>query len=456
MTCTTLKNPGARVNAPCGGRRDPDALEADSPAFHKLCSASWAVQLARSVITNKSIPFGAVVVYAAACAWRDRGPALGDLNDEGNPVRNAAATPPGGWPALVGVTPHTWRKWRAYAVSANLIEILSAGPLLRPVAKIEDSEQWARVEIAVLFHRNLSQRARRAFVALSLFRQSNDFVSVSIRKIGAHAGLERRHVQRALRELESIGALQPAGVRRYRVIKAALPGNSSRPQTGNSSRPFKSLRQESLPRINIKNHVRPDSARQAARPDTGPIDFTQFQNAYPKRSGSQPWKRAVKAAEARIKEGAQFSAMIDGARRYAEFCDAEGKAGTQFVMQAATFLGPERHYLEAWDPPLSKADALYQRNRQAAADWLESDASDAVLFNPPGDPERIMPAAAVVATTPPPPPPPPVETPESCLAKQKEDAAKVAETIDTLDGADDRLSRSLAKFGRTMLAAKVA
>ena len=225
--------------SPCGGRRDPDALEADSPAFHKLCSASWAVQIGRSVITNKSIPFGAVVVYAAACAWRDRGQGFGYTDDEGDFIRNAASIPPGGWPALVGVMPHTWRRWRTAAVSANLIEIFSTGldQLLSPMVEIEDREQWARVEVAVLFHRNLSQRARRVFAALSLFRQSNDFVSISIRKIGDDAGLERRAVQRALRELAAIGVLKPAAGRGYLVIKSAPPGDSSPPLPGNNDRP---------------------------------------------------------------------------------------------------------------------------------------------------------------------------------------------------------------------------
>ena len=30
-------------------------------------------------------------------------------------------------------------------------------------------------------------------------------------------------------------------------------------------------------------------------------------------------------------------------------------------MQAATFFGPERHYLEAWPPPLSKMENTVNR-----------------------------------------------------------------------------------------------
>ena len=79
----------------------------------------------------------------------------------------------------------------------------------------------------------------------------------------------------------------------------------------------------------------------------------------------------MKAAGARIKDGSSFEAMVTGACRYAAFCDAAGKTDTEFVMQAATFLGPERHYLEPWTA-FSKADALYERNRRSGQEWLES------------------------------------------------------------------------------------
>ena len=223
MTIPNLKNDAERVN-----------LEAESPAFHKLCSDSWAVQIPRSVATSNR--FDAVVVYAAACAWRDRGQGFGHTDDEGVFTRNAAAIPPGGWPALVGVTPPTWRRWRDAAVSAKLIEIV-AGPerLLRPLAALQDGEQFSRVEIAFLFHRELSKQARRVLVALSLFRQEDGRVAISIRKIGDDAGLERRHVRRGLRKLEAMGALQSVGqtshgTLRYMVIKAPLPGNFGPPR----------------------------------------------------------------------------------------------------------------------------------------------------------------------------------------------------------------------------------
>ena len=113
------------------------------------------------------------------------------------------------------------------------------------------------------------------------------------------------------------------------------------------------------------------TARPAAIPVGQKLDFERFKAVYPERSGSQPWARAVKAANARSKEGSTFQSMIDGASRYSTYCADTGKTGTEFVMQAATFLGPDRHFLEAWNSPPSKADALADRNRQHAAECLD-------------------------------------------------------------------------------------
>ena len=42
------------------------------------------------------------------------------------------------------------------------------------------------------------------------------------------------------------------------------------------------------------------------------LDFEHFKAVYPKRSGAQPWSRAVKAANARLKDGEVFDEMVGG------------------------------------------------------------------------------------------------------------------------------------------------
>ncbi len=65
--------------------------------------------------------------------------------------------------------------------------------------------------------------------------------------------------------------------------------------------------------------------------------------------------------------------MINGACGYAAYCDATEKTGTEYVMQAATFQGPDTPFLDTWDPPLSKSERIHQHNLQAAADFLADD-----------------------------------------------------------------------------------
>jgi hypothetical protein len=90
----------------------------------------------------------------------------------------------------------------------------------------------------------------------------------------------------------------------------------------------------------------------AARPDL----FEEFRKAYPKRAGNQPWSRARKAWSARTKEGHSALDMIAGANRYAVWARATGKEGSELVLQAATFLGPDKPFLEAWALPAPKAN----------------------------------------------------------------------------------------------------
>ena len=103
-----------------------------------------------------------------------------------------------------------------------------------------------------------------------------------------------------------------------------------------------------------------------------PTEFEDFKKAYPQRSGAQPWSRALKAIRARLKEGSQWDAILAGANRYADYCDSVGRTGTEFVMQAATFCDPDKHFLEQWEPPPTKSELLQDKNADAAHEWMDA------------------------------------------------------------------------------------
>ncbi|ENF6040759.1 helix-turn-helix domain-containing protein [Citrobacter amalonaticus] len=85
-------------------------------------------------------------------------------------------------------------------------------------------------------------------------------------------------------------------------------------------------------------------------------EFEQAWQAYPKRAGGNSKSAAWKAWKARIKDGVTTEAMLAGVSRYAGYVRATGSEGTQFVKQAATFFGPDRHFEEAWQPPAGKTN----------------------------------------------------------------------------------------------------
>ena len=80
-------------------------------------------------------------------------------------------------------------------------------------------------------------------------------------------------------------------------------------------------------------------------------EFEQAWQAYPKRAGGNSKAAAWKAWKARIKDGVNTEAMLAGVNRYAGYVRATGSAGTQYVKQAATFFGPDRHFDESWQAP---------------------------------------------------------------------------------------------------------
>ncbi|HDX8328219.1 TPA: helix-turn-helix domain-containing protein [Raoultella ornithinolytica CD1_MRS_4] len=88
----------------------------------------------------------------------------------------------------------------------------------------------------------------------------------------------------------------------------------------------------------------------SAKQDYSP-DFETAWQAYPKRAGGNSKSGAFKAWKARLKDGVKPEDMLAGVKRYAAYARATGSVGTQFVKQAATFFGPDRHFEESWQAP---------------------------------------------------------------------------------------------------------
>lgn len=87
--------------------------------------------------------------------------------------------------------------------------------------------------------------------------------------------------------------------------------------------------------------------------------FEAFKAAYPKRGGSQPWPDARRAL-GKVLAGCsdpdeRLSMIVAGAERYAKFCQAVGKIGTELVMQASRFLN-QREFENDWEIPPSDGD----------------------------------------------------------------------------------------------------
>lgn len=86
------------------------------------------------------------------------------------------------------------------------------------------------------------------------------------------------------------------------------------------------------------------------RKNGGPSpEFEQAWLAYPRRLGGNPKKGAYRAWCATLKRGVSPQELIRATEHYGAFVEARGKAGTEYVKQAATFYGPDepwRDYLD--------------------------------------------------------------------------------------------------------------
>lgn len=69
--------------------------------------------------------------------------------------------------------------------------------------------------------------------------------------------------------------------------------------------------------------------------------FERFKAAYPKRSGNQPWNKALPKYVRIVRGGVLDLVLIEAADKYRGHCEAEGIVKTKFVAQAITWLNGE-------------------------------------------------------------------------------------------------------------------
>lgn len=113
--------------------------------------------------------------------------------------------------------------------------------------------------------------------------------------------------------------------------------------------------------------------------DSLPAEFLEAWAAYPKRLGTNARAEALKAWRARIRDGIKPADLMAGVKRYAAFCSATRKTGTEHVMQAVRFFGPSEQWAQDWGAGGAGGGAPDDRwfipgQYRTQGDWLEAEA----------------------------------------------------------------------------------
>jgi hypothetical protein len=71
----------------------------------------------------------------------------------------------------------------------------------------------------------------------------------------------------------------------------------------------------------------------------------ELKGLYPRRDGAQGWSAVERLLNAHSEVGDEVS-IVKGTQNYAIHCGRKGMTGTEYVMQARTFYGRDRHWQE--------------------------------------------------------------------------------------------------------------
>lgn len=95
------------------------------------------------------------------------------------------------------------------------------------------------------------------------------------------------------------------------------------------------------------------SERQIA-PNPTLLSFARCWAEYPRRKGGNSRVKAEKAYLARVRQGVDEDYLYTRTKLYKRYCELAGRVGTEFVLMASTFYGPDRRYDDDWEPPVSE------------------------------------------------------------------------------------------------------
>lgn len=118
----------------------------------------------------------------------------------------------------------------------------------------------------------------------------------------------------------------------------------------------------------------PNPSISTKEPSVYSAEFESAWTDYPKRTGNNSKKDAYRAWNARLKAGHTTEAMHEGVKRYAAYCEATDRLGTEYVMQAATFFGPDDppKFSNPWTPPPKRPTAPAMARRPQTDDEIQA------------------------------------------------------------------------------------
>ncbi|MEG6112701.1 hypothetical protein UXO20_23380 [Enterobacter hormaechei] len=217
------------------------------------------------------------------------------------------------------------------------------------------------------------EEAKRGIPAKLYFRVNQERLEELLLGENQHAGMVKTNKQGCGISANSDAENQHAGM-----------GKTNEQSCGNSASIHTVDYQETTQKINTENKylgasAEADTPKVKSSTDYSPA-FEEAWQAYPKRSGGNNKLSAFKAWNARIKQGVKPETMLEGVKRYAAFMASEGKIGTSFVKQAATFFGPDKHFDEPWLVD-TQENKVPTRQDQSRYEWYaKSDDGSAEVF----------------------------------------------------------------------------